>query len=216
MIWLQGQNVVVRKFIPAHSSTKESIFALSSSNKHRWRLLEHMQTNFPEELSTSNPSTKTIKSKTISGSCSPSPHVKNFTNSGSLETERGGGGGGVAHLRRAATDLIMEVEQSDSVKNDAVPGPHPAEDSRECFPMGYRGETRYKDGWIDFACGPTISISVTYASHQQDMECVVAGNVQRQAPSVMNVEIGAPVVMLRVFGFLAPVILAIKVIQSGT
>ena len=200
---------MVRKFIPASSSTKESTFALSASNKHRWRVMECVQASSPaEDLSTSNPSTKTLKSKTISGSSySPSSRIKNVTNSVSLEVERDA----TRREAAAATGLVMEVVQNESVTNDMGTGTQPVEDSKECFPMGYRGETRYEDGWIDFACGPTIDIVVTFESHLHDTERVMAGNELRQAPSVMNVEIGAPVVMLRVFGFLAPVILAIKV-----
>ena len=36
----QGENIVVRHYSPPSCSTRESLFALSSSNKHRWRILE--------------------------------------------------------------------------------------------------------------------------------------------------------------------------------
>ena len=38
---LQGQNLALRRYVPPSSTTKESIFALSQINKHRWRWPGH-------------------------------------------------------------------------------------------------------------------------------------------------------------------------------
>ena len=38
---LQGQNLALRRYVPPSSTIKESIFALSQINKHRWRWPSH-------------------------------------------------------------------------------------------------------------------------------------------------------------------------------
>ena len=78
----------------------------------------------------------------------------------------------------------------------------------EFFPMGYRGETKYESGWLDIACGSSISISINYHSHNHDPR---TGKDMRQVPNVLNVDIDAPTVVLRVFGCLARDLLALKV-----
>ena len=43
-VLLQGQNLALRRYVPPSCTTKESIFALSSINKHRWRWPSHLHT----------------------------------------------------------------------------------------------------------------------------------------------------------------------------
>ena len=74
--------------------------------------------------------------------------------------------------------------------------------------MGYRGETKYESGWLDIACGSSISININYHSHNHDPR---TGKDMRQVPNVLNVDIDAPTVVLRVFGCLARDLLAVKV-----
>ena len=131
---LQGQNVVVRHFVPPSNSAREAILALSAANKYRWRVLE------------------------ASGS------------------EEG-----------------LEVQTAEVKETE----------SKEAFPMGYRGHTSLKDGWVDLACGPSISLNINYVSRAHHMD--------RALPSSLQVDIGAPTVLLRVFGFLATDLLALKV-----
>ena len=75
--------------------------------------------------------------------------------------------------------------------------------SKETFPMGYRGHTRLEDGWIDLACGPKISLAIHYTgrSHHEN----------HALPNTLNVDINAPTVLLRVFGFLFTDLLGLKV-----
>ncbi|XP_065883206.1 bridge-like lipid transfer protein family member 1 [Dysidea avara] len=40
----EGQNLALRRYVPPSCTTKESIFALSSINKHRWRWPSHLHT----------------------------------------------------------------------------------------------------------------------------------------------------------------------------
>jgi hypothetical protein len=128
-----GQNVVVRHFVPPSNSAREAILALSAANKYRWRVLE------------------------ASGS------------------EEG-----------------LEVQTAEVKETE----------SKEAFPMGYRGHTSLKDGWVDLACGPSISLNINYVSRAHHMD--------RALPSSLQVDIGAPTVLLRVFGFLATDLLALK------
>ena len=79
---------------------------------------------------------------------------------------------------------------------------------KELFPMGYCGVTRLDDGWIDLACGPSISIVINYNSHNHDVK---AGPATPLAPNVLNIDIEAPIVLLRVFGCLGRDLLALKV-----
>ena len=76
-------------------------------------------------------------------------------------------------------------------------------ENKEAFPMGYRGHTNLEDGWIDLACGPSISLNIGYVSR--------AHHTDRALPNSLQVNINAPTVLLRVFGFLATDLLALKV-----
>jgi len=43
-VFLQGQSLALRRYVPPSCTTKDSIFALSSVNKHRWRWPNHLHT----------------------------------------------------------------------------------------------------------------------------------------------------------------------------
>lgn len=76
------------------------------------------------------------------------------------------------------------------------------------FPMGYCGVTKLESGWIDLACGPSISIIIEYSSRNHDIK---KGSSTPLIPNLLNIDIDAPVVLLRVFGSLGRDLLALKV-----
>lgn len=41
-VYLQGQSLALRRYVPPSCTTKERMFALSSINKHRWRWPSHL------------------------------------------------------------------------------------------------------------------------------------------------------------------------------
>ena len=79
--------------------------------------------------------------------------------------------------------------------------------SYESIPMGYRGVTQYRDGWVDLASGPSITIAIDYTSHAHD---TTPGQYTRLHPNIMHIDIEAPVVLIRVFGFLGRDLLALN------
>ncbi len=87
------------------------------------------------------------------------------------------------------------------------------ERSNEFFPMGYRKETIYDDGWIDIGCGPDLMIEISYKGHNYDPTHFDDGrdNEQRLVPSEVHVNVEASSVLLRVFGSLAKDLLALRV-----
>lgn len=68
--------------------------------------------------------------------------------------------------------------------------------------MGYRGHTYLEDGWVDLACGPSISLAIMYTSRNHDTDL--------NLPHSLHVDVRAPCVLLRVFGFLATDLLGLK------
>lgn len=84
---------------------------------------------------------------------------------------------------------------------------------KECFPMGSRDSTQYDKGWLDIACGPTITIDIDYTSHHHDPN---AGDHTPLLPNVLCVNVDAPVALIRVFGTLARDLLGLKVSLQGT
>ena len=76
-------------------------------------------------------------------------------------------------------------------------------EGRESFPMGYRRHTCLEDGWVDLACGPRISLGIEYTSRNHTSVSVL--------PHTLHVDVSAPSVLLRVFGFLASDLLGLKV-----
>ena len=141
---LQGQDLVVRHFVPPSCSSREAVLALNSANKYHWRVMEHEG-----------------HSEIMSG-----------------------------HQRTA--DMFTYNREGDS---------------KEVFPMGYRGHTHLENGWVDLACGPSISLVVNYVSR--------AHHPSPALPNTMQVDIDAPTVLLRAFGFLMTDLLALKVSTSG-
>ena len=79
---------------------------------------------------------------------------------------------------------------------------------RECFPMGYRGTTLYERGWLDIACGPSITIDIQYSGHHHHPSC---GDHTPLLPNTLHVDVDAPVALIRVFGCLARDLLGLKV-----
>ena len=98
-------------------------------------------------------------------------------------------------LRSVDTDAQVFIKPEDFQDN-------------EQFPMGYRNETQYEKGWLDIACGPSITIDITYCSHAHDVR---PGKDAKLKPNLLVVDIDAPTVLLRVFGSLARDLLALKV-----
>lgn len=214
---LQGQNVVVRHYVPPSCSTRESLFALSSTNKHRWRVMEFQE----EPKSPREREKKEPPSAAHSASSSPSVRSKTaVSKASSLDSEldrdkappsskpKGASRFWIGDSTSGSLDdgLGKPTEQSAGRTEDSTaPGELP---DNELFPMGYRGETRYQSGWLDLACGPTIAISITYYSHNHDAE---PGEQLKLKPNVLSIDIDAPTVVFRVFGCFARDLLALKV-----
>lgn len=76
-------------------------------------------------------------------------------------------------------------------------------ENREAFPIGYRGHTHLEDGWVDLASGPSLSLAIGYMGR--------AHHPNPALPNSLQVDIDAPTVLLRVFGFLVTDLLALKV-----
>lgn len=81
--------------------------------------------------------------------------------------------------------------------------------NKELFPMGCCMTTSYQSGWLDLACGPSIDIDIVYHNHNSDMTHVPLN--KNMVPSQVIVNVDAPCVLLRVFGFLARDLLSLKV-----
>ena len=254
---MQGQNIVVRHYLPPSSSTRDSILSLSSENKHRWRVL----------APPISPPTKKKASPSKSKSSSPSQRSKVTVSKGSslagsertLDKEatqssehvitapvllspsqeptpklgRGGGAGGGATAggrHQIVSAITVETslggsgsllegqgstegeagerggeEDNELLGEGAAPG---GLQDNELFPMGYCSVTRRDIGWVDLACGPSISISINYSSHNHD---VGRGDSTPLKPNLLNIDIDAPIVLLRVFGCLGRDLLGLKV-----
>lgn len=82
---------------------------------------------------------------------------------------------------------------------------------KECFAMGSRDSTLYEMGWLDIACGPTITIDIEYSSHHHDPS---PGDHTPLLPNTLRVDVDAPVALVRVFGCLARDLLGLKVSSS--
>ena len=84
--------------------------------------------------------------------------------------------------------------------------------NKDHFPMGVCNLTHSEDGWIDLAAGPEISIDVNYLSRRNDgLDSKISQGVIPPANSV-DVQVKVPDAVVRLFGFLARDLLAIKVI----
>ena len=103
-------------------------------------------------------------------------------------------------------DMDAPREEEEEVRETACEEEQLADTQR--FPMGYCGVTKLESGWIDLACGPSISIVIDYSSHSHDVK---KGSSTPLVPNLLNIDIDSPVVLLRVFGFLGRDLLALKV-----
>lgn len=83
--------------------------------------------------------------------------------------------------------------------------------NRDLFPMGVCCSTRSEDGWIDLAAGPEIAIDVSYISRRNDgLDSKIKQGVI-PAPNTVDVQVKVPDAVVRLFGFLARDLLAVKV-----
>ena len=190
----QGQDVVVRRYIPPSCSTRDSLLALSSSNKHRWRVFPP-----PKQPEQRPPWRGTVASSESRGS---TPSVRSRTDQRSdqrLSVSREAISSPGTQSREATLESLVEPLEPELADN-------------EHFPGGYRGETRHESGWLDYACGPSISINITYHSHLHDVKPDPRG---RPHPNALVVDVDAPTVLFRVFGSFGRDLLALKVCLVG-
>ena len=109
----------------------------------------------------------------------------------------------------SAREAVLALAAANKYRWRVIGRPGSAADSgstpvdNEAFPMGYRGHTQLEDGWVDLACGPSISLSINYTSRNHD-------SVSNQ-PHTLHIDISAPHVLLRAFAFLATDLLGLKV-----
>ena len=235
--------MVVRRYLPPSSSSRDSILSLSAENKYRWRVLPHPPSPVPSK--------KTAKSK--SSTSSPSQRSKPTISKGSslagsertLDKEMGQAdehvitapvvsssleptpklGVKTSPRHQIVSGITVETSLgSGSIPSQEVEGQREGDDEvgegmnanegdeevrdTELFPMGYCGVTKLDNGWIDLACGPSISIVIDYNSHNHDVR---PGTSTPFTPNVLHIDIDAPVVLLRVFGCLGRDLLALKV-----
>ncbi len=200
---IQGENIVVRHYVPPSSATKQSIFALSSLNKHRWRSM-----NMPEERpgvtevthsqpAPSNPSPVTVEVTT------PGHHIISAPVIGALPSPTK-----LASFRPPSSLGRTTPVKAHHTSLTDLGEPYANElPDYEFIPMGYRGVTQYRDGWVDLASGPSITIAIDYISHAHD---TTPGQYTRLHPNIMNVDIEASVVLIRVFGFLGRDLVALN------
>lgn len=192
LVCLQGQDLVVRHYVPPSSTSRESVFALSAANRHRWRTMP-TQGLGEEKPANADPSLVSVASPVNSDhlSTSPLPHIITAPIIGSADTFPEGPGP-PPPPPVSASPVADEGEMVD----------------KECFPMGSCETTLYERGWLDIGCGPDIAITVEYSSHQHDPS---SGDHTPLLPNVLRVDIDAPVVLIRVFGCLARDLLGLKV-----
>ena len=230
--------MVVRRYLPPSSSTRDSILSLSSQNKYRWRVLPRPPSPAPlkkmakSKSSTSSPSERSkltiskdsslggsertldkhmapsdehvITAPVVPSSLEPTPKLGTKSSprhqivSGiTVETSLGSG-----------SIVSQEVEGQREDQEDGGERMSGKDEDTELFPMGYCGVTKRDNGWIDLACGPSISIVINYKSHNHDVKPGVSTPL---TPNLLNIDIDAPVVLLRVFGCLGRDLLALKV-----
>ena len=225
LIFLQGNNIAVRRYVSPSCASKESLYALSASNKYRWRV---------PDVATSPIETKTLSqvSQTFSppSGCQRQESVDSTIASSrsresSRETwktanvQRQYSGKPSLSRSQAARSSFSEGEaltEEDILSPDLAVEQEVSREStdggswnNEFYPMGYCCVTQYEQGWLDLGCGDSITIDINYFGHNHDPSVDSKG---RQTPSEVRVEIDAPVVYLRVYGFFARDLLCLKVI----
>ena len=120
--------------------------------------------------------------------------------------------------------LLEEPEEEETHFNEKMskpPAPVPDKGAglNEFFPMGYRSETQYEEGWLDIGCGPDLTIKISYHGHNYDPAYLPdhahspegSEEEKRLVPNEVSVEVEASSVLLRVFGSLAKDLVALKV-----
>ena len=239
--------MVVRRYLPPSSSTRDSVLSLSAENKYRWRVLPRPSSPAPSKKatksksSTSSPSQRSkltvSKGSSLAGSertldkegNQSDEHVITapVVSSSSLEptpkldiksSPRHQIVSGITVETSLGSGSIpsQEVEGQGAGEDEVGGGTHASEVDEglretELYPMGYCGITKLDNGWIDLACGPSISIAIDYSSHSHD---VSPGTSTPLTPNVLHIDVDAPVVLVRVFGCLGRDLLALKVILS--
>ena len=191
---------MVRHYVPPSSTSRESLFALSAANRHRWRTMPNK--GLEEEIPAN-------ADPCLVSDASPVPVQSNEH----LSTSS------LPHVITAP--IIGSADNFPGLSPSPPPAPSPVPANpvaneremvdKECFPMGSCETTLYERGWLDIGCGPDISITVEYSSHQHNPSC---GDHTPLLPNVLRVDIDAPIVLIRVFGSLARDLLGLKVSVS--
>ena len=120
--------------------------------------------------------------------------------------------------------LLLEEPEEETHFNEKMskpPAPVPDKEAglNEFFPMGYRSETQYEEGWLDIGCGPDLTIKISYHGHSYDPAYLPdhahspegSEEEKRLVPNEVSVEVEASSVLLRVFGSLVKDLVALKV-----
>ena len=185
----------MRRYFSPSSVSKESVFALSSVHKKRWRIIN------PSEL-------QPVYSLTRSASQPIKPYDAEV-NIADHNVEKGATTFKKAHRRRGSEPLVSHSQKYIKHDFDCEKQNTELQNGNESYPMGCCSTTFYKDGWLDICCGPEITINITYNGHNSDMSHV--GSSDDMVPSQVLIDINAPQVLLRVFGTLARDLLSLKV-----
>jgi hypothetical protein len=195
-----GQNIVVRRYFSPSSMSRLSAFALSSSNRDRWRIMEPPQDRsmytHPLMRSVSQPIEQTI----------------NGSNENNLPTR--------SHIRRGSEPLTSlgnvkyDRKGNDNNRTDMDSSGESARTPvDERLPMGYCCNTTYDSGWLDLGCGPALSINITYAGHNSDFTHLK--NDSNMVPSQVKIEVEVPSALIRVFSSLFRDLVALKYNYPG-
>ena len=219
--------MVVRRYIPPSSSTKESLFALCESNKQRWRIMDPPVERSPElplrlMRSVSQPiepiQTKFCPLDVVSS------HSDGSSGFGAEEFKS-------THIRRGSEPLLPLLNMPKSSISDAFGMQSPAKhceeqvdeklkakqehglngiESHEHFPMGSRDLTLPELGWLDLACAPSINIDVIYQGHNSDVSHENKPD-GKMIPNVVKVAVDVPSVLFRVFGCIVRDLIGLRV-----
>lgn len=192
----QGQDLVVRRYIPPSCSTRDSLLALSAANKHRWRVFP------PPKRPEQRPALRGTVASSESRGSTPSLRSRTDQQRSERSDQR------LSVSREAISSPGSRSREGTLESSLLGEPPEPAPPDNERFPSGYRGETRLEGGWLDYACGPSISLRIAYHSHLHDAR---PGPRGRPHPNTLLVDVDAPTVLFRVFGSFGRDLLALKV-----
>lgn len=226
---------MVRHYAPPSSASRESLFALSSANRYRWRVIDRPLPPWstPEQEADSMARKEEMGSSHASSSLPSRPAISvtssqsEFTTADKEHTQLLGSTGSQEHVITAPIiggvvpdklGLVVSSEEKEMTPPHLPPsspelaGNQEVEGTKhldkERFPMGCCVATPYEQGWLDIACGPAITIDVEYTSHNHEPS---PGDHTPLLPNALRVDIDAPVVLIRVFGSLARDLLGLKV-----